>query len=119
MEKSGSLPQNIRITQGRNGCRNSRPNDFKSGLRQQMAADDAHYHADKLGLGGHGAHEGWIKAEEVEAASHVAVSAEERRQMIAVAAFYLAETREFAGQGAHQDWLKAEAEIDTMLQGRL
>lgn len=39
------------------------------------------------------------KAEEVEAVSHVAVSAEARHQMIAVAAFYLAELRGFAGHG--------------------
>ena len=119
MGKSDSLPQNIRVTQGRTGAETADRTDFKSGLRQQMAADDAHYHADKLGLGGHGAHEGWIKAEEVEAAPHVAVSAEARHQMIAVAAFYLAETRGFAGYGAHQDWLTAEAKIDTMMQGRL
>ena len=119
MGKSDSLPQNIRVTQGRTGAETADRTDFKSGLRQQMAADDAHYHADKLGLGGHGAHEGWIKAEEVEAASHVAVSAEARHQMIKVAAFYLAETRGFAGHGDHQDWLTAEAKIDTMMQGRL
>ena len=119
MGKSDSLPQNIRVTQGRTGAETADRTDFKSGLRQQMAADDAHYHAEKLGLGGHRAHEGWIKAEEVEAAPHVAVSAEARHQMIEVAAFYLAETRGFARQGADQDWLKAEAHIDTLLQGRL
>ena len=119
MEKSGSLPQDIRITQGRTGAVTADRTDFKSGLRQQMATDDSRYHAEKLELGGHGAHEGWIKAEEVEAASHVAVSAEARHQMIAVAAFYLAELRGFAGHGAHQDWIKAEANINAVLEGRL
>lgn len=32
-------------------------------IRQKMIADDVRYHAEKLGFGGHGTHEGWIKAE--------------------------------------------------------
>jgi hypothetical protein len=119
MKKSHSLPQNIRITQGRTGAETADRTDFQSGLRRQMAADNAHYHAEKLGLGDHDAHEGWIKAEQVEAASHIAVSTEARHHMIAVAAFYLAETRGFAEHGADQDWIKAEAKIDVMLHGRL
>jgi hypothetical protein len=87
-------------------------------IRQKMAADDAHYHAEKLGLGGHGAHEGWIKAEEAGAAK-TPVSAETRQEMIAVAAYYLAEKRGFAGHDTLEDWIKAEAEIDAMLHDRI
>ena len=119
MEKSGSFPQSIRITQGRTGAETADRTDFNAGLRQKMVIDDARYHAEKLGLGGHGVHEGWIMAEEAEAAPRVAVSAEARHEMIAVAAFFHAETRGFADHGAHQDWITAEAEIDAMLQGRL
>ena len=119
MEKSGSFPQSIRITHGRQGAETADRTDFNSGLRQQMATDDAHYHEEKLGLGGHGIHEGWIKAEEAEAAPHESVSAQARHKMIALAAFYLAESRGFPGHGADQDWIKAEVEVDAMLQGRL
>ena len=89
-----------------------------TGIRQKMIADDVRYHAEKLGFGGHGTHEGWIQAEEAGAAK-TAVSAEARQEMIAVAAYYLAEKRGFAGQGAHGDWIKAEAEIDAMLHERI
>lgn len=90
-----------------------------SDIRQKMISDNDQYHAEKLGFGGHGTHEGWIKAEEAVAASNAAVSAETRQKMIAVAAYYLAEKRGFAGNGAYADWMKAEAEIDAMLQGRI
>lgn len=90
----------------------------RTDIRQEMMADDVRYHAKKLGLGGHGTHEGWFKAEE-EAAAKGAVSAEARRQMIAVAAYYLAEKRGFRGQGAYDDWITAEAEIDAMLHDRI
>ena len=86
--------------------------------RQKMKADDALYHKEKLGLGGHGAHEGWIESEEAWAAKS-AVSAETRQKMIAVAAYYLAEKRGFAGNDSYGDWLKAEAEIDSMLLNRI
>src|ERR1035437_9101369 len=105
MEKSRTFPQNFRIAQGRTGAETADRTDFNAGQRQQMAVDDAHYHSEKLGLGGHGAHEGWVKAEEAEASSHIAVNAEARHKMIAVAAFYLAEKQGFAGHGAHQDWI--------------
>lgn len=84
-------------------------------IRQGMAADDARYHAGKLGIGRQGTHEGWIEAEEARAAK-AAVSAEARRAMIAVAAYYLAEKRGFPSYGADEDWIEAEAEIDKMLQ---
>ena len=87
-------------------------------IRRKMIADDAHYHAEKLGFGGHGTHEGWIKAEEAGAAK-AAVSAEIRQKMIAVAAYYLAENRGFAGHCADEDWMKAVAEIDAMLHDRI
>lgn len=89
-----------------------------SDTRQKMKEDDAHYHKEKLGLGGHGTHEGWIKSEETWAAKS-AVSAETRQKMIAVAAYYLAEKRGFAGNETYDDWLKAEAEIDAMLLNRI
>lgn len=88
-------------------------------IRRKMIADDARYHAEKLGLGGQGTHEGWIKAEEAGAAVKAAISAETRQKMIAVAAYYLAEKRGFAGHGTDEDWMKAEAEIDAMLHSRV
>ena len=88
-------------------------------IRQKMIADDVRYHAEKLGFGGHGTHEGWIKAEEEGAAAKAVVSAEARQEMIAVAAYCLAEKRGFAGNGANDDWMKAEAEIDAMLGDRI
>ncbi len=84
-------------------------------IRQKMIADDDHYHAEKLGLGAQGTHEGWIKAEEAGAAAKADVGAETRHEMIAVAAYYRAEKRAFAGHGADEDWMKAEPEIDAML----
>jgi hypothetical protein len=88
-------------------------------IRQDMIADDVRYHAEKLGFGGHGAHEGWIKAEEEGATAKATVNAATRQQMIAVAAYYLAEKRGFAGSGANDDWMKAEAETDAMLGNRI
>ena len=88
-------------------------------IRRKMIADDAHYHAEKLGLGGHGTHEGWIKAEEAGAAAKSDIRAETRQQMIAVAAYYLAEKRGFAGNGSHEDWMMAEAEIDAIMRDRI
>ncbi len=90
-----------------------------SDIRQKMIAQDDHYHAEKLGLGGHNTHEGWIHAEEAGAAPHAAISAEARHEMIAVAAYYLAEKRGFAGDCADEDWMTAEIEIDAMLHGQL
>lgn len=89
-----------------------------SDLRRQMAAKDAHYRAEKLGLGGSGTHEGWIGVEEAWAASNTPISAEARHKMIAVAAYYLAEKRGFAEHGACEDWMKAEAKIDSWLHSR-
>ncbi len=88
-------------------------------IRQQMIADDIHYHADKLGFGGHGAHEGWIKAEEAGAAAKTAVSADTRQEMTAVAAYYIAEKRGFVGHGAYDDWMTATAEIDARLHAHI
>ena len=88
-------------------------------IRQKMIVDDVHYHAEKLGLGSHGTHEGWIKAEEAGAAAKATVNPEIRQKMIAVAAYYLAEKRGFAGHGSHEDWIKAEGEIDVMLHDRI
>lgn len=87
-------------------------------IRQEMIADDVRYHAEKLGFGGHGAHEGWIKAEEG-ATAKAAVSVEARQNLISVAAYRLAEKRGFAGDGANDDWMKAEEEIDAMLGARI
>ena len=115
MEKSGSFSQKTRITRGQTGAETANRTDFNADLRQQ----DDHYHAEKLGLKGHGSHEGWIKAEEAEAESHGPVGVEARHNMIAVAAFYLSEKRGFAGHGAYEDWMKAEAEIDAKLHGRI
>ncbi len=80
-------------------------------IRQKMNAVDEHYHAEKLGLGGHGAHEGWIHAEEADMNVKNAVNLDTRQEMIAVAAYYLAEKRGFAGHESLHDWIKAEAEI--------
>jgi len=113
MEKTGSFSQTTRITR-KTGAETVRKAD-STDIRQKMIADDVHYHAEKLGFGGHGTHEGWIKAEEAGAAANAAISAETRQKMIAVAAYYLAERRGFAGHGTHEDWIKAEAEIDEML----
>lgn len=88
-------------------------------IRQDMIVDDAHYHTKKLGLGGHGAHEGWVKAEEANLAAKPAVSTETRKNMIAVAAYYLAEKHGFSGNGAYEDWIKAEAAIDEILLDRI
>lgn len=88
-------------------------------IRQKMIVDDVHYHAEKLGFGGHGTHEGWIKAEEARTSTKAAVTPETRKKMIAVAAYYLAEKRGFAGQGSYEDWITAEAEIDAMLHDRI
>jgi hypothetical protein len=90
-----------------------------SDIHQGMIADDVRYHVEKLGFGGHGTHEGWIKAEEARATAETAVTAETRQEMIAVAAYYLAEKRGFAGQGCDEDWMKAEAEIDATLHDRI
>ena len=86
-------------------------------IHQKMIEDDVQYHAQKLGLGEHGVHEGWIKAEEVGAAAKMAGSTEARHKMIAVAAYYLAEKRGLASPDALEDWVKAETEIDMMLDG--
>jgi hypothetical protein len=119
MEKSGSFSQKTRINKGHTLATRADGTNFSADLHQQIAADDARYHAEKLGLGEHGAHEGWIKAEEASAASSTAIGPEAHHQMIAVAAYYLAEKRGFAGQGAGEDWFKAEATIDAMLHGQL
>ena len=84
-------------------------------IRQKMIADDMNYHAERLGLGGQGIHEGWIQAEEVRAAVKANISAETRHHMIAVGAYYLAEKRGFAGNGCDEDWIKAEAELDAVM----
>ncbi|GEM_PF-2168384 len=88
-------------------------------IRRKMNADDAHYHAEKLGLGGQGTHEGWIKAEEARSASRATVTAETRQKMISDAAYYLAEKRGFADHCSNEDWMKAEAAIDAMLHDRI
>lgn len=115
MEKSGSFSQSA-TNRKQSGAKAASPTDFNANLRQQSVAEDSRYHAEKLGLGSDGGHEGWIKAEEADAAAHAAVSAEARHEMIAVAAFYHAEARGFATTDASADWLQAEAEIDAMLQ---
>lgn len=117
MEKKGSFSQKTRITK-RTGTGTANKVD-STDIRQKMIADDVHYHDEKLGFGGHGTHEGWIKAEESGAAEKGAVSAEDRHKMIAVAAYYLAEKRGFAGHGADEYWMKAEAEIGAMLHDRI
>ena len=117
MEKSGSFSQSG-ITREQPGAEIPNQTGFNANLRQQTVADDAQYHTEKLGLGGHGRHEGWIKAEEAGAASNAAIGAEARHKMIAVAAYFRAEKRGFAGQNAYEDWMKAEAEIDDRLHGR-
>jgi hypothetical protein len=118
MEKYGSFSQNTRITRGQTAAVKANQADFNSGLHHHLVEDDAHYRAEKLGLGSYGSHEGWIKAEEAEAASHGPIDAEARHEMIAVAAFYLAEKRGFKGNDTYEDWMRAEAEIDIMLHGR-
>lgn len=82
-------------------------------IRQKMNAADEHYHAQKLGLGGHGTHEGWIHAEEADMKVKSTVNPDTRQEMIAVAAYYLAEKRGFAGDKRLDDWIKAEAEIES------
>jgi hypothetical protein len=119
MEKSGSFSQKTRITRGQTGAATANRTDFNADMHQQMDVDDALYHAEKLGLGRHGTHEGWIKVEEARSSSNAAISAEARHKMIAVAAFYLAEKRQFAGHGDYEDWIKAEAEIDAVLHDRI
>lgn len=86
----------------------------RTDIQRKMKAADAHYQHEKLGLGGQGAHEGWIKSEEAWAAKST-ISAEARKRMIEEAAYYLAEKRGFAGNSADEDWMEAEAEIDAML----
>lgn len=115
MGKLSSFPQNTRMAIGRIAADTSYQTVFKAEMPQQMNANDAHFHAEKLGLGDHGAHEGRIKAEEVRAAPSEAVNAEARHNMIKVTAYYLAEKRGFADHGAYEDWLKAENEIDAIL----
>ncbi len=88
-------------------------------IRQKMIADDDRYHADKLGFGHQGTHEGWIKVEEAGAAAKAAVSVDTRQEMIAVAAYHLAEKRGVAGHGADEDWMKASAEIDAMFHAQI
>lgn len=119
MEKPGSFSQKTRIIRGQTGATTANRTDSNADMHQQMNMDDAHYHAEKLGLGRHGTHEGWIKAEEARSSSNAVVSAEARHKMIAIAAFYLAEKRQFAGHGDYEDWIKAEAEIDALLHGRI
>ena len=82
-------------------------------IRQNMNGADEHYHKGKLGLGGHGAHEGWIHAEEVDMDVKNAIDFDTRHERIAVAAYYLAEKRGFVGHENLQDWIKAEAEIES------
>lgn len=118
MEKSGSFSQANRITRN-TGANAARQVNDSNDIRQKMQEDDAHYHAEKLGLGGHGTHEGWVKAEEANMAAKPAVSAETRQQMIALDAYYRAEKRGFIGQGAVQDWVMAELDIDAALQARV
>jgi hypothetical protein len=117
MEKSGSLSQQTRNT-ARPGAEIADRTNFKANLQQQMTADDAHYHAEKLALGGHEKHEGWIKAEEAAAEPGTAISAEARHAMIEVAAFYIAEKRGFAGNRCAEDWIRAQAEIEDILHRR-
>jgi len=88
----------------------------RNDIRQKMIADDMNYHAERLGLGAQGIHEGWIQAEEARASMNADMRAETRHHMIAVGAFYLAEKRGFTGNGIDEDWIKAEAEIDAIMQ---
>ena len=85
-------------------------------IRQQMIADDMQYHAERLGFGGQGIHEGWIQAEEARMAVNADIRAETRHHMIAIGAYYLAEKRGFAGNRCYEDWITAAAEIDAVLQ---
>ena len=118
MEKFGSLSQHIRITRQVTTAIKANQVDFNTSVHRHLVEDDAHYHAEKLGLGSSGGHEGWIKAEEAETESHGHVGVETRHKMIAVAAFYLAEKRGFEGSDTLKDWIKAETEIDIMLHAR-
>ena len=88
-------------------------------IPKKMNADDVRFHGRRLGLGGHGIHEDWIKAEGVRMAARMGVSANTLHKMIEVAAYNLAEKRGFADHGAFDDWIKAEAEIDEMLYDRM
>jgi hypothetical protein len=119
MEKSGSFSQITRINKGHTVAAKADRTNFSAEMHQQVAVDDARYHTEKLGLGEHGAHEGWIKAEEASAASNTAINPETHHEMIAVAAYHLAEERGFAGHGAEEDWFKAEAAIDATLHGQI
>ncbi len=118
MEKSGSFSQINRFTRN-TGAETANKTADSTDIHQKMIADDVHYHAEKLGFGGHGAHEGWIQAEEAGMAPKSVVSAEARQKMIAVAAYYHAEKRDFAGHGNLEDWIRAEAEIDAILHARI
>ena len=88
-------------------------------IRQKMIAEDMHYHAERLGMGGQGKHEGWIQAEEARVAVNADIKAETRHQMIAIGAYYLAEKRGFAGNCCDEDWMKAAAEIDADMQDHI
>lgn len=114
MKKIGSFSPN-RLISRNTGTETMNKQVDSADIRQKMIADDDHYHAEKLGFGHQGAHEGWIKAEEAGAAAKAAVNADTRQEIIAVAAYYLAEKRELGRDGAYEDWIKAEAEIDAML----
>ncbi len=85
-------------------------------IRQKMIADDMHYHAERLGMGGQGIHEGWIQSEEFRMAVNADIRAETRHHMIAVGAYYLAEKRGFAGNRCDEDWMRAADEIDAVMQ---
>jgi len=91
----------------------------RNDIRQKMIADDMNCHAERLGLGAQGIHEGWIQAEEASASVNADMRAKTRHHMIAVGAFYLAEKRGFAGNGFDEDWIKAEAEIDAIMQNQV
>jgi hypothetical protein len=119
MEKSGLFSQKMRITKGHTVAAKADRTNFSADPHQQVAVDDARYHTEKLGFGEHGAHEGWIKAEEASAASNIAIGPEAHHKMVSDAAYYLAEKRKFVGNGASEDWFKAEVAIDAMLHGQL
>ncbi len=111
MDKFGTFSQKNRITRNSGPAKQTVNN---AEIRQEMNTHDEHYHADKLGIGEHGAHEGWIKAEEAELAAKSVVSAENRQQMISVAAYHIAEKRGFSDHDMVADWLQAETEIDAL-----
>ena len=119
MEKYGSFSQKTRINKGHVVAITADRTNFSADAGKQVAAADARYHTERLGLGEHGAHEGWIQGEEASAASNAAISPETHHEMIAVAAYYLAEKRGFSGTGAGEDWFNAEAAIDATLRGQL